>query len=257
MIKFLASPDDVVAIKIDQTVDAEQLKSITNRIDDRLAEHETIAMYLDLRGLERFTLAAILDDLRYSLKHIGDLSRIRRVALVTRARWIDVIASWENRVLPSIDIRVFDPEDRRSALDWASESLEMPAPSLRRITTDKDAVRAFALTGPLRSSDIRLLADDLDAAYARHGTIRLLMRVEHYGLRPSVFTQDIVKMKLRALQHVKAYALVGGPSWMAGVASLLDPLMSMEVRHFGLDDENDAWEWLGAAPVGESAGVVA
>jgi len=249
MIKFLAAPDDVIAIKVDQTVDAGELKTVTDRIDERLEQNESIAMYLDLRGLERLTLAALLDDLRYSLRHIRDLTRIRRVAIVTRARWIDVVASWENRILPGMDIRVFDPEHRTEGLDWASEQVAPPTPNLHRIETNRDSVRAFALTGPLRAADIRLLADDLDAAYARHGTVRLLLRVEHYGLRPSVFTQNIVKMKLRALQHVGAYALVGGPDWMAGVASLLNPLMAMEVRHFNLEDEAQAWEWIEAETV--------
>jgi len=36
---------------------------------------------------------------------------------------------------------------------------------------------------------------------------------------------------------------------MAGVASLLNPLMAMEVRHFNLEDEAQAWEWIEAETV--------
>lgn len=252
MIKFLAAPDDVVAVKIDRTVDADELKTLTDRIDQRLGVHDSIAMYVDLRGLERLTLAALLDDLRYSLRHIADLSRIRRVALVTGTAWIQRVASWENRLLPGLDIRVFAPEKRTEGLDWASEAVDSPAPGLRRVPTTDDSVRAFVLDGPLRAADVKMLSDDLDAAYARHGTVRLLLRVEHYGLRPSVFTQNLVKMKLRALRHVGAYALVGGPDWMAGVVSLLDPLLDMDLRHFPLERETEAWTWLGAMPATEA-----
>ncbi len=252
MIKFLAAPPDVVAVKVDKIIEADELKRITDRIDARLDDHETIAMYLDLRGLERLTLAALLDDLRYTLGHLRDLQRVRRVALVTQSRWMQAVASWEGRLLEDIDLRVFPPEDRTAALDWACEDVKAPTPSLHRLRTTHDSVRAFVVDGPLRAADVRALSDDLETAYARHDTIRLLVRIEDYGVRPSAFTENLLQAKLKALQRVDRYAMVGGPDWVGRMVALLNPLMTLEVKHVARSDEPEAWDWLGAEPIRSS-----
>ena len=68
MIKFLASPNDVLAAKIDQTVDRRGLQQFTDRLDMLFDQNETVALYLDVRGLKRLSMAALLDDLSYSLR---------------------------------------------------------------------------------------------------------------------------------------------------------------------------------------------
>lgn len=102
------------------------------------------------------------------------------------------------------------------------------------------------IDGPIRAADVRLIADDLEAAYARHGSIRMLVRVDTYAVRASAFTENLVRMKLDAIQHVKQYAVVGGPDWVGRVVSLMNPLMTIEMRHFDTDDEDNAWNWIGA-----------
>jgi len=68
MIKFLASPNDVLAAKIDQTVDRRDLQQFTDRLDTLFDRNESIALYPDVRGLERLSMATLLDDLSYSLR---------------------------------------------------------------------------------------------------------------------------------------------------------------------------------------------
>lgn len=116
MIKFLASPDDVLAAKIDKTVDRRDLQQFTNRLDEMLDQHASIALYLDVRGLKRLSMAALLDDLSYSLRRFRDLQNIRRMALVTGTGWIQTVANWESRLLPGINLRVFEAEEDRKSV---------------------------------------------------------------------------------------------------------------------------------------------
>lgn len=249
MIKFLAAPDDVLAAKIDKTIDRRELQQFTNRLDELFDQHESIALYLDVRGLERLSMAALLDDLSYSLRRFRDLQNIRRMALVTSTGWIQTVANWESRLLPGINLRVFDAGERTAALDWASEAVPPPPPSVHRIRTTHDSVRAFTLDGPIRAGDVRMIADDLDAAYARHGSVRLLLRVDTYGVRASAFTENLVQMKLDALQHVKKYAVVGGPDWIKNIIALMNPITTIDMRHFDAEEEEAAWAWVGAEKV--------
>lgn len=249
MIKFLASPDDVLAAKIDKTVDRRDLQQFTNRLDEMLDQHASIALYLDVRGLKRLSMAALLDDLSYSLRRFRDLQNIRRMALVTGTGWIQTVANWESRLLPGINLRVFEAEERTAALDWASEAVPEPPPSVHRIRTTHDSVRAFLLDGPIRGEDVRLIADDLDAAYARHGSIRMLVRINTYSLRASAFTENLLRLKLDAIQHVKKYAVVGGPDWVKNMISVMDPIMTIDMRHFNAEEEDAAWAWIGAEKI--------
>ncbi len=128
-------------------------------------------------------------------------------------------------------------------------STSQPGRSFASIPTSTDRVLAFKFKGPITAADFRQAASMLDAAYKKHDKIGLLVRiVGPMTTRLEVFREQFVHVKLEALRHVERYAIVGGPDWLQGAAKMLNPLFRMDVRHFTMDDENDAWEWLGATP---------
>jgi hypothetical protein len=53
-----------------------------------------------------------------------------------------------------------------------------------------------------------------------------------------------------ALQHVGRCAAVGEPDWTSSVQGYFSSKLPVELRHFPADREAEAWEWLGARPVG-------
>ncbi len=117
------------------------------------------------------------------------------------------------------------------------------------ISTSKDDVLAFSLRGPITAADFQQAATILDNAYKNHQKIGLLVRiVGPMSARLEVFGKKLLQVKLDALRHVERYAIVGGPDWLEGATKLMNPLFRMEVRHFDLDEEEDAWQWLGATP---------
>jgi hypothetical protein len=59
---------------------------------------------------------------------------------------------------------------------------------------------------------------------------------------------DFVRMKLAAISSVERYAIVGGPAWLPGWVSIVDGLAKADIRHFALQKEAAAWEWVGAKP---------
>jgi hypothetical protein len=50
-------------------------------------------------------------------------------------------------------------------------------------------------------------------------------------------------MKMKGWKHVDRSALVGGPSWMARIASWPAPFVGIQTRHFEPDQEEEAWRW--------------
>lgn len=129
-------------------------------------------------------------------------------------------------------------------------SMEAP-PAFLRIDTDNPTVFGFEITGQFTSADIENAYGLLDAAYEGHDKIDVLLRASGYdGFEWSALVEtSTIKGKLKALKHIRRYALVGGPAWMGPMVGLVAPFTSIEARHFAAEDEAKAWEWLGAHPV--------
>ena len=58
-------------------------------------------------------------------------------------------------------------------------------------------------------------------------------------------------MRAKSLKKLRRYAIVGGPLWIQASITLMQPFLSIELRAFEADEENEAWEWLGARPIEE------
>ncbi len=127
---------------------------------------------------------------------------------------------------------------------------ELTIPNIRRIETSRDDLYGFEVTGHITAADVENIYGLLAEAYARHPRIDLLVRLTNYdGWDWDVITRETAMIgKTRALRHIRRYAVVGGPEWIAAMIRLFDPFFSIEMKHFGADREAEAWTWLEAAP---------
>ncbi|MGH9819003.1 MAG: STAS/SEC14 domain-containing protein [Pyrinomonadaceae bacterium] len=41
--------------------------------------------------------------------------------------------------------------------------------------------------------------------------------------------------------------MVGAPTWMRNFLELIDPAFKLKIKVFEAEDENAAWEWVGAS----------
>jgi hypothetical protein len=125
-------------------------------------------------------------------------------------------------------------------------------PAIRRINTDREDLCALEIVGHFSAADLENAYGLLEGAYIVHEKIDLLVRVTHYeGFDwSSAFTETTIRGKTQALQHIRKYALVGGPGWLRTMMGIFGPLFSsIETRHFDMADEAAAWEWVGGRPV--------
>ncbi|HCH72937.1 MAG TPA: STAS/SEC14 domain-containing protein [Ochrobactrum sp.] len=123
-------------------------------------------------------------------------------------------------------------------------------PVIRRIPTNRDDVFAFAIEGHLDDASLENLYGLLDAAYETHDEIDLLVRLTCYeGVDwTAAFSESMLSMRAKSLKKLRRYAIVGGPLWIQASITLMQPFLSIELRAFEADEENEAWEWLGAKP---------
>lgn len=123
-------------------------------------------------------------------------------------------------------------------------------PAIRRIDSDRDALFAIDVVGDVSPADAENLFGLLEAAYALHPRIDVLVRLTD---QESVDWANIAPDTLRqgadaALEHVARCAVIGDADTLA--AGFFPKALPFEFKHFGSDDEASAWQWLGAKPIG-------
>jgi len=107
------------------------------------------------------------------------------------------------------------------------------------------------ISGYATSADVENLYGLLEGAYALHDKIDVLVRlVDYEGAEwAHVDSHTTEEGRNHALQHVNRCAAVGDPDWTGQVAGFFDPALPVELRHFPLEQEDEAWAWIGATPV--------
>lgn len=123
-------------------------------------------------------------------------------------------------------------------------------PAVRRIETDRADLFAIDLVGHVSAADAENLFGLLEACYAVHPRIDVLVRmVDHDGVDWGEIDQTTFhEGKAQAREHVRRCAAVGEPDWTGGLSGLFSSPEPVELRHFSSEDEASAWAWLGAKP---------
>jgi SpoIIAA-like len=122
-----------------------------------------------------------------------------------------------------------------------------PLPAIRRIETDRGDLCALEIVGHFTANDLENAYGLLEAAYAEHEKVDLLVRMGQYdGFDwAAIFNRTTIRGKTQALRRIRKYAVVGGPGWMRPMLAFFGPLTSIKIKHFAADDETRAWEWIG------------
>lgn len=124
-------------------------------------------------------------------------------------------------------------------------------PAVRRIETTRPDLFAVDIVGLVTPADAENLFGLLEAAYALHPRIDVLVRLlEYEGAEWSQIAPETVeKGKALATKHVGRCASIGEPDWIAGMQGFLAPSTPVELKHFPAEDEEAAWRWLGSRPL--------
>jgi hypothetical protein len=254
-LEMLPSAEDVIAFRIEGKLEHEALEHLLEIVERSISSREKTHMFVEAVGFSGLEVKHLLEYLRRGLPLLGKLKRFGRIAVVSDQAWLRAAARMESALLPNISYETFEPSDRERALAWVEGRESRPhGAGIRIVETGRLDVLAFEIDGRLTRQDLEAVAERFTTGPRRVlGKITRLGGAEIAGL----VDEDLVKMKLAALSSVERYAIVGGPPWLAGWVSFIDAIAKAEIRHFRLEDEEAAWEWLGASPRSGDTGPAA
>ena len=116
----LGSPD-IWAARVEGTFDSDDVALAMGTLDNRLSRPGDVRCYLEAEDMDHVTIGAMLRDVLYGLRHIGDVPRFDRFAIVADQAWLHALAKFEDKLLIGVEVRAFSPEDRAAARTWVTE----------------------------------------------------------------------------------------------------------------------------------------
>jgi hypothetical protein len=118
MYEFIKSPSDVLALKLSGSITGEDLDAIMDRVEDLFVKFDKIQLYVETHGIKSLEFSAMPHHFTRAFPLFSDLGKFGRVAVVADQAWMRVLTRLESALLPNVSYRVFEPEERKEALDW-------------------------------------------------------------------------------------------------------------------------------------------
>ena len=105
----------ILVLEIEGKLEHADYEELVPRLETWLAEHGSIRCLIDMRGFHGIELRAIWDELRFDLRHGGD---IERCAVLGDRRWEAGMTKLSKALFRSAEIRYFGDGERGLALEW-------------------------------------------------------------------------------------------------------------------------------------------
>jgi hypothetical protein len=130
VLEVLPAPEHVVSMRVSGRVETEDVERGIAAVEEALARQDRIALYAEV-AMSGMTPGAFIRDLGYGLRHLRELHRFARMAVVTEQEWVRRIVRAESHILPQIEIRTFTPDERDDALAWTAQPITSGSSSSR------------------------------------------------------------------------------------------------------------------------------
>lgn len=118
MLEFIDSADDVIALRISDKIASADLDAIMDRLEAAMASHDKVHVFVETRSIDGVELSALGTHMARATPLFAKLTHFGRVAVVADQAWIRAMTRIESAMLPFIAYRVFQPEERQTALAW-------------------------------------------------------------------------------------------------------------------------------------------
>lgn len=120
---FIDSRDDTLAVKLSRTITGDDLDAVMDRVDEILVRHEKMQFFVETEHIDGLQLSALPHHLSRSIPILGQLRRFGRVAVVADQAWMRSATRLESALLPYVSYKVYEPKDRREALEWLEDKV--------------------------------------------------------------------------------------------------------------------------------------
>ncbi|KGD60128.1 hypothetical protein T9A_02886 [Alcanivorax jadensis T9] len=119
MLTLIPFDDDrVVGARISGKITRPEFDAVAEALEAALAKHDKVRFYAEMETFGGVAMDALFQDLKFGLRH---WQQFEREAVVTDRDWMRRLALLADKLLPSIEVKVFAGDDVDSAKAWICE----------------------------------------------------------------------------------------------------------------------------------------
>ncbi|MFW2544133.1 STAS/SEC14 domain-containing protein [Primorskyibacter sp. 2E107] len=207
-------------------------------LDRAIEEHQRIRAIVILADDTTFSLAAVLDDAEFGMRHWNGFDRL---ALVAKPGWIPRMARGMAILFPC-PVGVFTPAETDDARRWLSQSL-----GAVHQTDLGDGVLHVQLLGKLDPAVMAAEEQDMNAFVRKNERFRLLLDLREFdGWQGLAALRAHFAIARNHYDLIDRAAIVGDKSWQKLGQSVLGAVSGAKTKYFDADDFNGAKAWIKA-----------
>lgn len=252
MLKVKELKKNVWELTLDGVLTKSDIRTMERDLTPIIQGEGPFGLIVRADGLKDLTADAIAEDAKFEFAMMSQWTKISRMAIVSDLQALAALLKWVDPILPMIDMRSFATSQVAAAESFVSD---LPAPhgasqgnGISLLSDGKDGVLAYEVDGRISAEDVNELLAPLEAQMKGDEKINLLVRIRHYdGMDLSILTRgSLWGTKMTAIKHVRRYAVVGAPKWMAAMATTVAAMLPVAMRMFDSSQDVAAWEWVRA-----------
>ena len=119
MLTLIPFDDDrVVGARISGKITRGEFDSVTAALEAALQKHETVRFYAEMETFGGVSMDVLFQDLKFGLTH---WKHFDRETVVTDKDWMRRLSVLADKLLPSIDVKVFPSDEADAAKAWICE----------------------------------------------------------------------------------------------------------------------------------------
>lgn len=119
MLTLISFEDDrVVGARISGKITRPEFDTVAAALEAALAKHDKVRFYAEMETFGGVAMDALFKDLEFGLRH---WQQFEREAVVTDRNWMRRLALMADKLLPSIEVKVFAGDEVESAKAWICE----------------------------------------------------------------------------------------------------------------------------------------
>ncbi len=115
MIEVIKREDDVVELAVNGMILHDDYERVLPEFEDIIAKHGSMRCLIEVGHISGMQPRAVLDDLKFDMKHARD---IRRCAIVSEANWHAWLTRLWGWFMPKCEVETFKPDRRAEAAAW-------------------------------------------------------------------------------------------------------------------------------------------
>lgn len=122
--------------------------------------------------------------------------------------------------------------------------------AVEEIPADAPHVHAFRVTGKMDDEASVALAEHMNGVFDTADDVAMLFDLTAFepGGSSALFDAEVLRSRLRAVDKVARYAVIGAPEPAARMIGVMDRIIPVDARTFAPDEADAAWAFVEERP---------